>query len=80
MWTSKIHKLYFTDCNYCTRLYKAKGHGRPFGQPCDVGDRMGCGIKFEQVKDDAAALRHVVPVFFTKNGKEVDLQLRTQWN
>ena len=53
------------------RLYKGKAeHGRPFGQPCDAGDRIGCGIKFEQVTDDFA-LQHVVPVFFTRNGVEV---------
>lgn len=53
------------------RLYKANGRGRAFGTPCEVGDRVGCGIKFEQLLQDEEAFRHVVPVFFTKNGKEV---------
>lgn len=40
-----------------------------FGPRCGAGDRMGCGIKFEQIspENDPSS----VPVFFTKNGKEV---------
>ncbi|XP_042866168.1 SPRY domain-containing protein 3-like isoform X3 [Penaeus japonicus] len=51
------------------RLYKARPRGVVFGPRCGAGDRMGCGIKFEQIspENDPSS----VPVFFTKNGKEV---------
>ena len=32
------------------KLFKANGRGRPFSQPCEAGDKIGCGIKFEQVR------------------------------
>jgi len=68
-----IFELNFPNrLNFIVRLYKAKGKGRAFGQPCDSGDRIGCGIKFDLVKDDST-FRHVIPVFFTKNGKEVSI-------
>ncbi len=41
-----------------------------FGAKCNAGDRVGCGIKFEQVYEDSSP-KQMVPVFFTKNGKEV---------
>ena len=28
------------------KLFKAKGHGDPFGPSCTEGDVMGCGIVF----------------------------------
>ena len=31
---------------------------------------MGCGVKFDQMRDEDAA-KQMVPVFFTRNGKEV---------
>ena len=31
------------------RLFKSNGRGRKFGEKCKSGDRVGCGIKFEQV-------------------------------
>ena len=33
-----------------------------------TGDRVGCGIKFENISGLNVSL---IPVFFTKNGKEV---------
>lgn len=54
---------------FIPRLYKGCGLGRPFGSKCLSGDRMGCGIKFDQ--NDASGMRLLVKVFFTKNGEEV---------
>lgn len=51
------------------RLYKGCGLGRPFGSKCLSGDRMGCGIKFDQ--NDASGMRLLVKVFFTRNGEEI---------
>ncbi|KAK2144810.1 hypothetical protein LSH36_729g02038 [Paralvinella palmiformis] len=48
------------------KLFKSSGAGRPFGPKCCVGDRIGCGVKFEQAKNDS-----IVPVFFTRNGREI---------
>ena len=36
---------------------------------CQAGDRIGCGVKFEAVAKGLQA--SMVPVFFTRNGKEV---------
>lgn len=47
------------------RLYKGAGHGTPFGPKCRKGDRMGCGIRFEDRQDQYAI------VFFTRNGSEI---------
>jgi len=33
-----------------------------------TGDRVGCGVKFENISGLNVSL---IPVFFTKNGKEV---------
>lgn len=52
------------------RIFKSDSQGRPFGPPCAAGDRIGCGINFRgSLNDDP--VHPVVPVFFTKNGKEV---------
>ncbi len=59
----------YFSCFYC-RLFKSNGRGRMFGAKCNSGDRVGCGIKFEQVYDDSSP-KQMVPVFFTRNGKEV---------
>jgi hypothetical protein len=48
------------------RLFNENGTGRPFGPTCTAGDRMGCGVIFED--DDSS---DYVKVFFTKNGKQV---------
>jgi hypothetical protein len=52
------------------KLFKANGMGRAFGPKCRAGDKVGCGVKFEQVREEDAA-KQMVPVFFTRNGKEV---------
>ena len=57
-------------CTFSYRLFKSNGRGRKFGEKCKAGDRVGCGIKFEQVFGDGTP-RQMVPVFFTRNGKEV---------
>ncbi|CAL4101713.1 unnamed protein product, partial [Meganyctiphanes norvegica] len=51
------------------RLYKARPRGVVFGPRCGAGDRMGCGIKFDQHSPENDP--SLVPVFFTKNGKEI---------
>lgn len=55
----------------CFRLYKARPRGMVFGPRCGAGDRMGCGVKFEQLSPGSDPSS--VPVFFTKNGKEVSI-------
>ncbi|XP_064634542.1 SPRY domain-containing protein 3-like isoform X2 [Lineus longissimus] len=54
------------------KLFKSNGHGRPFGSKCHSGDIVGCGIKFDQAfEGDDERQRRLVPVFFTRNGREV---------
>ena len=53
-----------------SRLYAARASGIVFGPRCGAGDRMGCGIKFDHITHDVDHIT-TVPVFFTKNGKEV---------
>jgi len=55
------------------KLYKGRPRGQPFGPRCQAGDRIGCGVKFEAVAKGLQA--SMVPVFFTRNGKEVGTQL-----
>lgn len=58
------------------RLYKGRPRGQPFGARCNTGDRVGCGVKFDSVAKNPAPLHaSLVPVFFTKNGKELGTQL-----
>ena len=56
------------------RLYKANGFGKPFGPKSQVGDRIGCGIKFPKQNADQEnpAAPNMAKVFFTHNGKEVN--------
>lgn len=63
----KIHFCFFF------RLYKANGFGKPFGPKSQVGDRIGCGIKFPKLSADQEnpAAQNMAKVFFTHNGKEV---------
>ncbi|XP_042238419.1 SPRY domain-containing protein 3-like [Homarus americanus] len=51
------------------RLYKARPRGVVFGPRCGAGDRMGCGVKYDQLSLESDPSS--VPVFFTKNGKEL---------
>lgn len=57
------------------KLYKGRPRGQPFGPRCQGGDRVGCGIKFESVSKNAGLQAAMVPVFFTRNGKEIGTQL-----
>lgn len=54
------------------KLYKGRPRGQPFGSRCQTGDRVGCGLKTENISGLHGSL---VPVFFTKNGKEIGTQL-----
>lgn len=47
------------------KLYNGNPVGQQFGPKCACGDRIGCGIHFENIEAG------VTTVFFTKNGKEV---------
>lgn len=47
------------------KLYNGNPVGQQFGPKCSRGDRIGCGIHFENIETGVAS------VFFTKNGKEV---------
>ena len=46
------------------------GVGQEVGPPWVVGDIVGCGIKFEEMKHDGLG-RTRVQVFFTRNGRKV---------
>lgn len=67
--------LYMIKIHFCFffRLYKANGFGKPFGPKSQVGDRIGCGIKFPKLSADQEnpAAQNMAKVFFTHNGKEV---------
>ena len=52
------------QCILCERRIKFD-----FCCRCQAGDRIGCGVKFEAVAKGLQA--SMVPVFFTRNGKEV---------
>ena len=56
------------------RLFKSNSGGRPFGPLCGSGDRIGCGVNFGEVVNDDP-FRQMVPVLFTRNGKEVQRNL-----
>ncbi len=53
------------------KLYHESGGGRRFGPTCTTGDRMGCGIDFDQDYTDGYCY-----VFFTKNGEQVSDSVR----
>jgi len=53
------------------KLYHESGAGRRFGPTCKTGDRMGCGIDFDQGFSDGFCY-----VFFTKNGEQVGNSVR----
>ena len=73
-WTDLLCGCAWTDvsCGCACRLFKSNGRGRKFGEKCKNGDRVGCGIKFDQVLEGGVPCQ-MVPVFFTRNGKEVSL-------
>ena len=45
------------------QLYYQKGHGVKYGPTCKAGDRMGCGVDFNNRTSGC------VNIFFTKNGQ-----------
>uniref|UniRef100_A0AAV2M0U3 B30.2/SPRY domain-containing protein n=1 Tax=Knipowitschia caucasica TaxID=637954 RepID=A0AAV2M0U3_KNICA len=47
------------------KLYNGNPVGQQFGPKCSHGDRIGCGINFDNIKNGIGT------VFFTKNGKEM---------
>ena len=53
------------------KLYHESGGGRGFGPTCTEGDRMGCGVDFDQDVTDGYC-----DVFFTKNGEQVGAPVR----
>lgn len=53
------------------KLYHESGGGRGFGPTCTDGDRVGCGIDFDQDITDGYC-----EVFFTKNGELVGEPVR----
>lgn len=53
------------------KLFKSEGFGKPFGPVSQVGDKLGCGIKFSM--DDDGESPQQVKVFFTHNRKEVGI-------
>ena len=63
-------------------LYKGRPRGQPFGPLCDVGDKIGCGIRVAPSQDEKfvgnflpeLAVSKII-VFFTKNGKEIGSQI-----
>ena len=59
----------YEGCLLC-RLRAGSGVGQEVGPPWVVGDIVGCGIKFEEMKHDGLG-RTRVQVFFTRNGRKV---------
>ena len=55
------------------RLFHQDGFGRAFGAKCEEGDRMGCGIDFDE--DCGEGYRSV---FFTRNGRRVGEKVRVR--
>ena len=51
------------------KLYKGRPRGQPFGPKCNIGDKVGCGVKFDAISKNPGLSAGMVPVFFTKNGK-----------
>ncbi|XP_023326347.1 SPRY domain-containing protein 3 isoform X2 [Eurytemora carolleeae] len=50
------------------KIYKGRPRGQVNGGKFMTGDRVGCGVKFENISGLNVSL---IPVFFTKNGKEI---------
>lgn len=60
-----------------SRLYKSSGMGQVYGPRCHLGDHMGCGIKFPAGANPKQAGQAYV--FFTRNGKEVNIIYIKKW-
>nr|CAD7400437.1 unnamed protein product [Timema cristinae] len=54
------------------RVFKEGTVGPKFGVKCEIGDRIGCGIKFDQlseaIEDPFCTL---MPIYFVRNGREL---------
>jgi len=63
-------------CCYCRcRLYKEGNRGTQLCTRCECGDRIGCGIKFDQLSEERGdSFCPMVPVYFVRNGKEVSTE------
>ena len=48
-------------------LFRGKEVGTPFGSRAEVGDKIGCGIRFAPITDKSSSGH----LFFTQNGKEI---------
>ena len=57
------------------KLYKGRPRGQAFGPKCQAGDKVGCGVKFDAISKNSGLSASMVPVFFTRNGKEIGTQL-----
>ncbi|PSN34268.1 SPRY domain-containing protein 3, partial [Blattella germanica] len=54
------------------RLYKEGSIGTLISTRCECGDRIGCGIKFDQIMEGKGdPFLTIVPVYFVRNGKEL---------
>ena len=65
----KRNHIWINRISFLFRLFKAEGFGKPFGPQSQVGDKLGCGIKFP--RDEDGETPQQVKVFFTHNRKEV---------
>jgi len=52
------------------KIYKGRPRGQPLTVKYETGDRVGCGIKFDSIPG-IGLNGSLLPVFFTRNGKEV---------
>ena len=62
---SSYENKYIIEIN----IEQGRPRGHSVGKVWQAGDRVGCGIKVESLSAGNGAF---VPVFFTKNGKEVN--------
>ena len=53
-------------------MYKEGNKEAQLCTRCECGDRIGCGIKLDQISEARGdAFCTMVPVYFVRNGKEV---------
>jgi hypothetical protein len=59
----------------CCRLYKEGSRGGQLCTGCECGDRIGCGIRFDQLPEGPGdPFSMTVSVYFVRNGKEVSTE------
>ncbi|PNF22199.1 SPRY domain-containing protein 3 [Cryptotermes secundus] len=57
-------------------LYREGSKGTQLCTRCECGDRIGCGIRFDQLTEGRGdAICMMVPVYFVRNGKELGTML-----